>query len=94
MIGVISPAEGKPHDGIRMHEVSIAQHLIELACQAAPEERILALQLRLGINSCVAAESLTFCFEVAARGTALEGVRLDFESVTGGEFQLVSVEVE
>lgn len=77
-----------------MHEVSIAQHLLELAQQSAPAGRILALQLRLGRRSCVAAESLRFCWDVASRGTAAEGARLDLEETAGSDLELVSLEVE
>jgi len=77
-----------------MHEVSIAQHLIELSYQAAEGQKILSLQLRLGSTSCVAEESLRFCFDVVARGTLAQGARLDIELVPGPEFQLVSLEVE
>jgi hydrogenase nickel incorporation protein HypA/HybF len=77
-----------------VHEVSLAQHLIQLACEAAQGEKLLSLQVRLGEGSCVAAQSLQFCFEVAAHGTLAQGARLDIESSSGDEFQLLSVEVE
>ncbi|MBT9587243.1 hydrogenase maturation nickel metallochaperone HypA [bacterium] len=77
-----------------MHEVSLAQHLIDLCQEAAAGQPVLSIQVRLGQGSCVAAESLQFCFEVVARGTSAQGARLDIESATGTEFQLVSLEVE
>lgn len=77
-----------------MHEVSIAQHLVELSCQAAGGQKILSLQLRLGTTSCVAEESLRFCFDLVARDTLAQGARLEIELLPGPEFQLVSLEVE
>ena len=59
-----------------MHELSIAQSLIELACEAALREggdRIERLNLRIGQLSGVVREALEFSFALAAEGTACEG---------------------
>jgi len=76
-----------------MHELSLAEHLVELALEAAPGERVLSLHLRVGTLSCVAPEPLRFCFALAAEGTCLQGARLDIDLESGPEFQLVSLEV-
>jgi hydrogenase nickel incorporation protein HypA/HybF len=67
-----------------MHELSIAVSLVELAAEKAAslgEVRVLALHVRLGALCGVVEESLRFCFELAARGTPVEGARLEVEAV-------------
>ena len=66
-----------------MHELSIAESLIELVCEHARREgatRIRAIDLRLGELSGFR-RALYFCFEAVARGTACEGARLTIEEV-------------
>jgi hydrogenase nickel incorporation protein HypA/HybF len=66
-----------------MHELSIANSIIDLASEAASSAgatRVTAVHIRIGSLAGVAAESLTFCYEVATRGTPLDGSRLVVES--------------
>lgn len=67
-----------------MHELSIAQSMIELACEAAAREgavRVTKLVARIGVLSGVVKEALLFSFELAAEGTACEGAALVIEDV-------------
>jgi hydrogenase nickel incorporation protein HypA/HybF len=67
-----------------MHELSIAQSLIELACDTAEREgasRVTKLHLRIGAMSGVVVDSLLFSFDLAAEGTACEGAKLDIKEV-------------
>src|SRR5436190_1356292 len=62
-----------------MHELSIAMALIDLAGEASQRlgaARIDAVHVSIGPLAGVVEEALTFSFEVAAAGTALEGARL------------------
>ena len=62
-----------------MHELSIAMALIDLAGEASRRlggSRIEAVHVSIGPLAGVVEEALTFSFEVAAAGTALEGARL------------------
>lgn len=66
-----------------MHELSIAESLIELVCDHARREgaaRVRAINLRLGELSGFR-RALYFCFEAVARGTICEGARLTIEEV-------------
>jgi hydrogenase nickel incorporation protein HypA/HybF len=66
-----------------MHELSIANSIIDLASEVAASagaRRVTAVHIRIGSLAGVAAESLTFCYEVASRGTLLDGSRLVVES--------------
>ena len=67
-----------------MHELSIAQSLIEMACEVAAREgaeHISKLSLRIGVLSGVVKEALQFSFELAAEGTACAGASLLIEEV-------------
>lgn len=62
-----------------MHELSIAEHLSQLALQHLPSglpgTRI-RLRIHLGALSCVSADALRFCFDAVAEETPLEGAEL------------------
>lgn len=67
-----------------MHELSIAQCLVDEACEAAARsggERVTRLMLRIGALAGVVEDALRFCFEVAAEGTACQGAALEIERV-------------
>jgi hydrogenase nickel incorporation protein HypA/HybF len=68
-----------------MHEMGVAQQMADIALGAIPRDlenpRVARLNLRIGRLAAVVRESLTFCFEVIARGTALEGAELVIEDV-------------
>jgi hydrogenase nickel incorporation protein HypA/HybF len=65
-----------------MHELSIARSVVEVAAETvrgAGATKATAVCVRVGALSGVAPEALTFCYEVVARGTPLEGSRLVIE---------------
>ena len=67
-----------------MHELSIAQELIEIVEEAAREAgalRVEIVHLRLGRLSGVVADALLFAFDVATEGTLLDGATLAIEDV-------------
>ncbi len=67
-----------------MHELSIAQSLIETVTEIAVQEnsaRVKSIHLRVGELSCLVEEALRFSFELVARETVAEGARLTVEKV-------------
>jgi len=68
-----------------MHEMGIAMQIIEIAQASIPEEEgdiaIARVNLKVGKLAAVVADSLRFCFEIAAKETPLEGAELDIEEV-------------
>jgi hydrogenase nickel incorporation protein HypA/HybF len=63
-----------------VHEVAVAQRMVEIALSAADENGggcIVAARLLLGKLTCVDPETLDFAFGVATRGTLAEGCRLE-----------------
>lgn len=67
-----------------MHELSIAQCLVDAACEAAEEEhgRVTRLVTRIGALAGVVKEALLFSFDLAAEGTVCEGAVLLIEVVS------------
>jgi hydrogenase nickel incorporation protein HypA/HybF len=67
-----------------MHELSIALNMIEMAEDEVARRgggRVTALHLKLGPLSGVVKEALSFSYEIACQGTALEGSQLLIEEV-------------
>ncbi len=66
-----------------MHELSIAQSLIHLACEHAEQRgarKVRRIRVRLGVLSGIL-RSLYFCFGPASKGTGCEGAVLEVEEV-------------
>jgi len=68
-----------------MHEMGIAMQIIDIAKASIPENmkgtRIEKVNLQIGKLSAVVPTSLTFCFEIAAKDTPLEGAELNIDEV-------------
>lgn len=67
-----------------MHELSIAQSLVEAAEYAAHQHnatRVTKVYLKLGVFSGVDKNALLFGYEIATRGTLLEDSILEIEDV-------------
>ena len=63
-----------------MHEVSVAERMLEITLEAAGRNgggRVRTARLLLGGLICVEPETLRFAFEIACRGTAADGCRLE-----------------
>jgi hydrogenase nickel incorporation protein HypA/HybF len=70
--------------GAVVHELSIAQCVVDEACEAAARSggvRVTKLMLRIGALAGVVDEALRFSFEVAAEGTVCQGAALEIERV-------------
>lgn len=67
-----------------MHELSIAQSLIDAASQFASDEgssRVIKLNIRIGLLSGIVKDALLFSFELAAEGTPCAGAELVIDEV-------------
>lgn len=62
-----------------MHEMSIAQNLIEIIQEEMIRHNantLRSVRLNIGQMSAIVPDALSFCFEVIVAGTELEGARL------------------
>lgn len=65
-----------------MHELSIANAVVESVCEAVPDgQRVHAVHLEVGALSGVVEDALRFSWELATEGTPLQGARLEIELV-------------
>ncbi len=66
-----------------MHELSLTRSIVSACVEHAKERRVRAVHLRVGLLSGVEPHALSFCFELCARGTVVEGAELVIEPVMG-----------
>jgi hydrogenase nickel incorporation protein HypA/HybF len=59
-----------------MHELAIAESVVSSVLERTEGRRVNVVRLRVGRLSGVVPDALTFCFELAAAGTALAGATL------------------
>lgn len=67
-----------------MHELSIAQNIVEIAEAAAIDAgatRVQAVHLRLGVLAGVVTSALLFSWELVTQDTLLEGASLEIEEL-------------
>lgn len=68
-----------------MHEMGIAQQLVQIALESIPKEienpKVEKVNLRIGKLAAVVEHSLTFCFEIITKETPLETARLNIDVV-------------
>jgi hydrogenase nickel incorporation protein HypA/HybF len=64
-----------------MHELSIAESVVEVALRHAAGRRVTCVELKVGHLRQVVPSALEFAFELVSKGTALEGAELEIEAV-------------
>ncbi len=64
-----------------MHELSIADSIVQIATRHAGVRRVLRVELRVGYLRQVVPAALTFAFDLVAVGTPVEGAALVIEEV-------------
>ena len=69
------------------------EDLIAAVIDQIHDREILVVRLEVGRASGVMPEALSFCFDVCAHGTSLEGARLDIVETEHGGLVLKEVEV-
>jgi hydrogenase nickel incorporation protein HypA/HybF len=64
-----------------MHELSIAQAVLDVVCRHAAGRRVTHVDLKVGHLRQIVPHSLIFSFELVAAGTPAEGAELVLESI-------------
>lgn len=59
-----------------MHELGIAQNVVEIACQHADGGQVKKVVLIIGKLSAVLPDAVRFCFDLCTEGTSAEGAEL------------------
>ena len=76
-----------------MHELSLAEGLVDLVTERIAGREVVAVNLRIGDRSGVVPEAVEFCVDVVTVGTSLEGAALHIQEVAGEDLSLASVEL-
>lgn len=72
-----------PETGCPMHELSIAESVVDAVLERTGERPVSCVRVRVGRLSGVVADALDFCFELATVGTPLQGASLEIEQPGG-----------
>lgn len=64
-----------------MHELAIAEGVVEAVGERVGGARVLRVVLRVGRLTCVEPDAIRLCFEACALGTSVEGAALDIVDV-------------
>lgn len=66
-----------------MHELAIAESIVDAVAARTGERSVVAVRLRVGRLSGVVTDALIFAFDLATAGTGLQGARLSIEEPAG-----------
>jgi hydrogenase nickel incorporation protein HypA/HybF len=66
-----------------VHELGITRNIVAIVVEAAKGKRVTRVLLEVGRLGGVMPGAIAFCFDVVAKGTALEGATLDIVEVAG-----------
>jgi hydrogenase nickel incorporation protein HypA/HybF len=66
-----------------MHELGITRNIVAIVSEAAKGRKVRRVTLEVGELSGVMTDAITFCFDVVAQGTVLEGAVLDIRVIPG-----------
>ena len=59
-----------------MHELAIAESVVDTVTQRLPDATVTCVHLEIGALSGVVADSIRFCFDLATEGTSMQGAQL------------------
>ena len=77
-----------------MHELGLTRNIVAIVGEHAGPRRVCRVRLAVGPLACVEREALSFCFDIVAEGTVLEGAALEFLDAEGDVFMIKNFEVE
>ncbi len=66
-----------------MHELAVTESIVEGVAARVEGARVTRVILEIGKLSGISAESIRFYFDTCARGTPLEGARLEIRDIPG-----------
>jgi hydrogenase nickel incorporation protein HypA/HybF len=76
-----------------MHEVALAQGILEVVLDIANGESVRTVRVRAGEQQAVAEESLQFCFEMVALDTSAASAQLEVQIVPGDVLLVDAIEL-
>jgi hydrogenase nickel incorporation protein HypA/HybF len=77
-----------------MHELAIAESLVEHVEQVAEGRCVRKVTVEIGVHSCVSADALRFSFGLLVEGTVATDSELEVIPVAGDALKLKSMAIE
>ena len=66
-----------------MHELGIAQEIIDICARRAGHARVTRVVLEIGQHALILPDSIRFCFDLCSEGTVVEGATLEILEIPG-----------
>ena len=66
-----------------MHELGIAQEIVEICATRAGEARVTRVALEIGRHALIFPDSIRFCFDLCSEGTVVAGAKLEIHEISG-----------
>lgn len=77
-----------------MHELSLTRNIVSIVSEHAGCRRVKRVRLAIGPRACIERQALSFCFDIVAQGTPLDGAALEFTEAEGETFVIKEFELE
>jgi Zn finger protein HypA/HybF involved in hydrogenase expression len=77
-----------------MHELPIAEAILDVVERRANGRQVLAVRVQVGADLAVHGDPLSFGFEVAAAGSVAEGATLELVQTFGADVVVEAIEYE
>lgn len=77
-----------------MHELGLTRSIVSIVAEHAGARKVKRVQVAIGPRACVERQALSFCFDVVAQGTPLDGAVLEFTDADGETFVIKEFEFE
>ena len=66
-----------------MHELGIARSIASIVAEAANGRRVARVTLDVGAHAGIMPDAIAFCWDIVAKDAALDGARLEINTVAG-----------
>ncbi len=66
-----------------MHELGIAQEIVDICARRAGQDRVGRVVLEIGRHALIFPDSIRFCFDLCSEGTVVEGATLEIHEIPG-----------
>lgn len=77
-----------------MHELGLTRNIVSIVSEHAGTRKVKRVKVAIGPRACVERQALSFCFDLVAQGTPLDGAKLEFAEADGETFLIKEYELE
>jgi hydrogenase nickel incorporation protein HypA/HybF len=77
-----------------MHELAIAQGILDVVLDVAEHHDVKTVRIRAGELQALTQESLQFCFELVAQDSPAAAAHIDLETIAGNDLTIEAIELD